>query len=294
MASLSGQNPSATFPSLIKTVNNNPVSGSLIQLSDGNGVAIPISVSTVNVSISSPLTASIVAATSNGLGTNFKVGDDAWIGDVNIGNTLQIMGQEDPTQGYVKFSNGTGPFIGGTTNSYLQITGSLFVSGTFGQSNINIVDYNQKGGAGYTGFLTVTNTAPGAVTPSKFFRLSNSGSFEIVDSAYQNNLFQLKDNGNVSISGSLTVKGSLNFANGTDKPTGTVTLGGGTSTPRDSATITNNLITTSSIILLTKQTFQGNSAGVAVVSASLGSALISTGTNAGDTSVVAYMIINPA
>jgi len=224
MASLSGQNPSATFPSLIKTINNNPVSASLVQLSDGNGNALPISISTVNVSISSALTASIVAATDNGNGTNFKVGDDVFIGDVNIANTMQVKGQQDGTQGFIKFGSGSNsPIIGGVAG---------------------------------------------------------------------NNIFQIT--GSANLSQSLTVKGSLNFANGTDKATGTVQLGGGSSTPRDSVTITNSLITTSSIILLTKQTFQGTSAGVAVVSASLGSALISTGTNAGDTSTVGYMIINPA
>jgi hypothetical protein len=129
MASLSGQNPASTFQSLIKTINNNPVSGSLIQLSDGNGTALPISVSTVNVSISSPLTASIVAATDNGNGTNFKIGDDAWIGDVNLSNTLQVKGQQDSTKGYIKLSDFVaGPVIGATSSSILELTGSLNVS----------------------------------------------------------------------------------------------------------------------------------------------------------------------
>lgn len=130
MASLSGQNPSATFPSLIKTFNNQPLSASLIALSDGNGVTTPISISTVNVSISSPLTASIVAATNNGNGTNFKVGDDAWIGDINFGNTLQIKGVQDGTNGFIKFGSGSSsPIVGGVAGaSIFQISGSLNVS----------------------------------------------------------------------------------------------------------------------------------------------------------------------
>jgi hypothetical protein len=148
----------------------------------------------------------IVAATNNGNGTNFKVGDDAWIGDVNIGNTLQIKGQEDGTKGFIKFASGSNSaIVGGANDGYFQITGSLFISGTFGQSNINIVDYNQRGGAGYTGFLTVTNTAPGAVTPSKFFRLNVSGGLEIVDSTYQHTITTLSDSGNLVVSGSVAI-----------------------------------------------------------------------------------------
>jgi hypothetical protein len=145
MASLSGQNPSATFGSLIKSINNLAVSGTLVQLSDGNGNALPISVSTVNVSISSPLTASIVAASNNGNGTNFKVGDDAWIGDVNLGNTLQVKGQQDGTKGYIKFTNfAAGPVIGAASSSILELTGSLNATG------------NLTAAAGITGSLLGT------------------------------------------------------------------------------------------------------------------------------------------
>lgn len=147
MASLSGQNPSATFGSLIKSINNLAVSGALVQLSDGNGNALPISVSTVNVSISSPLTASIVASTNNGNGTNFKVGDDAWIGDVNLSNTLQVKGQQDGTKGYVKFTNfAAGPVIGATSSSILELTGSLNATG------------NLTAAAGITGSLSGTSS----------------------------------------------------------------------------------------------------------------------------------------
>jgi hypothetical protein len=129
MASLSGQNPSATFPSLIKTINNNPVTG-LVQLSDGNGTGLPISISATNVSVNSPLTASIISATNNGNGTNFKIGDDVFLGDVNIANTFQVMGQEDATQGFIKFGSGSNSaIVGGVAGSNVfQVTGSVAVS----------------------------------------------------------------------------------------------------------------------------------------------------------------------
>lgn len=64
MASLSGQNPSQTFPSLIKTVDNNPISASLVQLSDGNGIGFPMKISTTMVQITGSLSGTATLATS--------------------------------------------------------------------------------------------------------------------------------------------------------------------------------------------------------------------------------------
>jgi len=80
-----------------------------------------------NLSVSGYITGSIVSATNNGNGTNFKVGDDAWIGDVNRVNTLQIMGQEDPLQGYIKFGSGSSsPSFGyGGSNDHVDLSCAL-------------------------------------------------------------------------------------------------------------------------------------------------------------------------
>ena len=41
-------------------------------------------------------------------GENLQIGDDVWIGDVNISNTFNVKGVEDSTQGYISFGqNGT-------------------------------------------------------------------------------------------------------------------------------------------------------------------------------------------
>jgi hypothetical protein len=44
--------------------------------------------------------------TNNGAGTNVKIGDDAWIGDVNIANHISVQGVEDATKGGIVFGNG--------------------------------------------------------------------------------------------------------------------------------------------------------------------------------------------
>jgi hypothetical protein len=61
-------------------------------------------------------------ATNNGGGQNFKVGDDAWIGDVNATNTFQVSGVQDATKGYIKFASGSNtPVIGSTGQNHLNI-----------------------------------------------------------------------------------------------------------------------------------------------------------------------------
>ena len=47
----------------------------------------------------------ILYTTHNGDGTNIKIGDDAWIGDVNEANQIGIIGVEDATKGGIVFGN---------------------------------------------------------------------------------------------------------------------------------------------------------------------------------------------
>jgi len=57
------------------------------------------------VDISETLTANKIITTNNGNGENFRVGDDAWIGDVNVANTIWVKGITLPGQGYVGFGS---------------------------------------------------------------------------------------------------------------------------------------------------------------------------------------------
>ena len=64
-----------------------------------------------------------VKASVNGTGTNFKVGDDAFIGDINVVNTMQLKGQQDGTKGYIQFGSGSSmPKIGGGGQNHLNIS----------------------------------------------------------------------------------------------------------------------------------------------------------------------------
>ena len=76
-----------------------------------------------------------VHADINGTGNNFKVGDDAFIGDVNKTNTIAVSGLVDGGKGFIQFGSGsTNPSIGYNKNAGLPaigtsqaVTGSLLV-----------------------------------------------------------------------------------------------------------------------------------------------------------------------
>lgn len=77
------------------------------------------------------ITGSYFVATNNGNGTNFKVGDDIWIGDVNLANTMQLTGQQSSTNAHIKFGSGSSnPVLGANNSSTLELTGSLSISGS--------------------------------------------------------------------------------------------------------------------------------------------------------------------
>jgi hypothetical protein len=96
---------------------------------------------------------------------------------------------------------------------------------------------------------------------------------------------------NLVVSGSLRVSGDVMFASGSNKTMGTVVLDGGNP---GVATVSNSLVTSNSLIFLTKQTNTNSGNGtVSVTSKGSGTFSITSDHN-GDTDVVAYQIINPA
>ena len=61
-----------------------------------------------------------------------------------------------------------------------------------------------QGGTGYFDFLKATNTTSGATNPNKTFRLTSTGSFEIINSAYSQVLAILTNAGNLTTAGTVT------------------------------------------------------------------------------------------
>jgi hypothetical protein len=70
-----------------------------------------------------------VYSTNNGNGTNYAVGDDAWIGDVNLANTIGLKGQQDATQCYVIFGNSNAQTLGRNGTGALTYQGGFTAQG---------------------------------------------------------------------------------------------------------------------------------------------------------------------
>jgi len=99
----------------------------------------------------------------------------------------------------------------------------------------------------------------------------------------------LNVNGNTIITGSLAVTGNVLFASGSNTTMGTALLDGGSPS---SVVVSNSLVTTNSLIFLTKQTLT-NHASVSITSKGSGTFTIGSSHN-GDADTVAYLIINPS
>ena len=124
------------------------------------------------------LYAGTFAGTLNGSGQNFKVGDDAWIGDINLSNTIGIKGQQDGTQCYIVFGN---------TNTQ-----------TLGRSGAGALTYQ----GGFTAQGGLQNTPIGNATPS-------TALFTTVGSSGNTTVSALTVNANATIGTTLRVSGGL-------------------------------------------------------------------------------------
>jgi hypothetical protein len=80
-------------------------------------------------------------------------------------------------------------------------TDDIRINNGSGVSSIRIYGYNQAGPVGFTGFLELKNAYSASTNPNKFFRLSNIGELQIINSAYLANIFHLTDAGVLSTPG---------------------------------------------------------------------------------------------
>lgn len=96
---------------------------------DGDGLATDADLQALSASVAGVFDGtgvgvfSTVQALANGTADNFKVGDDAYIGDINVSNVMQVAGVQDRTKGYIQFGSGSAmPKIGGGGANHLSIS----------------------------------------------------------------------------------------------------------------------------------------------------------------------------
>ena len=71
----------------------------------------------------------IYSGLSNGQRTSMRVGDDCWIGDANIGNTVAVMGVADNNQGYLVFGQSSSRLGMSANDGYLRNDGEFITGG---------------------------------------------------------------------------------------------------------------------------------------------------------------------
>lgn len=123
--------------------------------SDSNVATFLANYGSNTVSTTGNVTANIISATNNGNGTNFKVGDDIWLGDVSVADTMSLRGQQNSANAYLLFGNAD-------TTSTLGRSGSgpLTYNGAFAANTITLSGTGTAVNAGSGNILTnkVTGT----------------------------------------------------------------------------------------------------------------------------------------
>lgn len=127
--------------------------------------------------------------------------------------------------------NGDVTSTGNNQFATVEISGGSSVT-----SSLTLAGYNQRGGAGYHGFMEVTNTLGTATNANKYFRMNSTGELQIVNSNYTATILSLTDGGVLSVFGgfegdlsntNLSVTGTNTLDLTTNSGSITVTAGAG-------------------------------------------------------------------
>jgi hypothetical protein len=114
-------------------------------------------------------TAGVVSATqfvstNNATGKNYQIGDDAWIGDVNVANTTRISGAQDSSQGYIIFGTNDGVSLGRSG------TGALTYGGIFRAVELTSTNAAGDEGGQINLAIPLTNTTLGGTVTVDVFQ----------------------------------------------------------------------------------------------------------------------------
>ena len=141
------------------------------------------------------LAADKVWSANNGLGTNFKVGDDAWFGDINVPNTVRLMGQQNNSNGYMQFGSGDTNSLGRSGTGPLTWTGNFAagnIAGTLSTAaQTNITSVGTLSSLAVTGTVTAGNVSATNLTGT-------------LSTAAQTNITSVGTLGSLTVTGNVT------------------------------------------------------------------------------------------
>lgn len=194
----------ATFTSI--TVQNTAnVTGTVNagNITSAGNVDVVSTVNSANINASDTITAGIIKSTNNGNGTNFQVGDDGWLGDINVADTISLRGVQNAANAYIVFGNADTTSTLGRSG-----TGPLTYNGGF-TANGNVISLNADLGNSavanyFTGTLTTASqpniTTVGNLTNLKVDGISNVGIINnlIITGGNVNEVVQTDGTGNLN------------------------------------------------------------------------------------------------
>jgi cytoskeletal protein CcmA (bactofilin family) len=133
------------------------------EITYGNTISVAGNITGDNLIATGNVTANVVASTNNdGTGQNIKVGDDTWLGDINLSNTLSIRGQQDAANAYIVFGNASNVALGRAGSGPLTYGGDFSVSGNItGNTAGFAIGYRDIPQVGFTGNATIATTDAG-------------------------------------------------------------------------------------------------------------------------------------
>jgi hypothetical protein len=100
---------------------------------------------TGNLSVTSVGSFDRVTTANNGSGTNIGIGDDAWFGDINISDTVRLMGQQSANNAYIVFGNADNTVkLGRAGTGALTWNGAFSVTGGLTTLSANLVMANNN------------------------------------------------------------------------------------------------------------------------------------------------------
>ena len=83
------------------------------------------------------VTADRVLTVNNGNSENLRIGDDIWLGDYNIANSLKLKGINDPAAAFISFGNSDGATLGRTGLGALTYTAGFAAANIVVTNNVN-------------------------------------------------------------------------------------------------------------------------------------------------------------
>lgn len=122
-------NTSIRFPTA-NTVTIETAGAERVRVDSNGNVGVGTSSPSTTIEVNGTLTATNIVATSNGTGTAFKVGNNAYIGDVNTSDTLNVRGVQNSDRGYISFGDSSGQ-LGRVSTGALTWDGSAIFHDTY-------------------------------------------------------------------------------------------------------------------------------------------------------------------